>query len=128
MKARVLRKQPKIVMMYNLNYEKAAEISRICVNNGVRPLELDTTSAAFSVGYLGEYEGYSGDFVKCDIPQNEAVVFSALTGSEVNAILSEMKSKGVTVELKGMVTETNKSWGLGKLISEFVEEKERLSK
>ncbi len=128
MKARVLKKQPKIALLYNIETDKSADIARIISSYDINALETDSTVAAYKVGYLCRYEGYTDELVNCPIPHDEAIVFSACSGNEINRILGDMKAKGLSVELKGMVTDTNKNWGLGKLIEEFKEEKERLQK
>lgn len=128
MKARVLKKQPKIVLLYNIEGAKSAQIARIVSSYDITALESDSTVAAYSVGYLCRYDGFTDELVSCPIPHDEAIVFSACSGNEINRILADIKAQGLTVELKGMVTETNKSWGLGRLIEEFKEEKERLKK
>lgn len=128
MKARIQKKQRKIALLYNIERNNSRQLASICTNNGITAIELDTTGAAFSVGYLCEYEGSSGDLIACDIPQEEAIVFSACSNNEISAVLEQMKKDGIKIDLKGMVTPTNKSWALGKLVSEFVKEREELSR
>lgn len=128
MKARVVKKQPKIALLYNIENNKSADIARIISSHDIATLETDATAAVYSVGYLCQYEGYTDEILNCQIPHDEAIVFSACSGNDINRILADMKKQGITVELKGMVTETNKSWALGKLVEEFKEEKERLKK
>lgn len=128
MKARVIKKQPPIALLYNIENNKSADIARIISSYDIASLETDATAAVYKVGYLCQYEGYTDEIVNCPIPHDEAIVFSACSGNDINRILADMKKQGITVELKGMVTDTNKNWGLGKLIEEFKEEKERLQK
>ncbi len=127
MKARVQNKQKKMALIYNVEFSKSRDIATICNDLGITVLELDSTAGAFTVGYLCRYNGYDGDIVDCAIPQEEAVVFSGLSNYEINTVLSKMKDKQATVALKGVVTDTNKCWGLGKLVEELAKEHKELN-
>ena len=128
MKARVQMKNKikSMALLYNIEPRKSAAIGRICRNNGVIPLELDTTSAAFTVGYLCEYEGFDGAFQSCEIAQSEALILSGIQQGTADKILGEIRSSGNSVALKAFVTPSNKSWGLGKLVAELEAEKAKL--
>lgn len=122
MKARIQKKDPPVALLYNLENGRSIDIAEICGELGIRPIHLDTTFGAYSVGHLCGLEGFDGDIIPCDIPQSEAVILSAVDKMTMNTLLARMKETNNSVDLKCVVTDTNKSWALGRLVAELEKE------
>lgn len=122
MKARIQKKARPTALLYNLENQRSSEIAQMCYELGIYPVHLDTTSGAYSVGHLCGLEGFRDDIIPCDIPQTEAVILSAVDKLTMNELLSKMKETNNTVDLKCVVTDTNKSWALGALVTELERE------
>ena len=122
MKARIQTKIAPTALLYNLENMRSNDVAQICADAGVQPLRLDTMSAVYSVGYLCGYKGFSGDIMQCEIPQSEAIVFSGVDNQTMNTILGRLHESKNTVDLKCVVTDTNKAWALGALVAELEKE------
>lgn len=122
MKARIQKRAAATALLYNLENQRSIDIANICRELGIAPVHLDTTSGAYSVGYLCGLDGFTDDIIPCDIPQSEAIVLSAVTKQDMNTLLAKMRETNNTVALKCVVTDTNKSWALGELVKELERE------
>lgn len=122
MKARIQTRIAPTALLYNLENKRSYDVAQICSEAGVQPVRLDTMSAVYSVGYLCCYKGFSGDIMNCEIPQSEALVFSGVDNQTMNTILERLRESKNTVDLKCVVTDTNKAWALGALVAELEKE------
>ncbi len=122
MKARIQTKIAPTALLYNLENRRSYDVAQICSEAGVHPVQLDTMSAVYSVGYLCGYKGFSGEIMNCEIPQSEAIVFSGVERQTMNEILQRLRESKNTVDLKCVVTDTNKAWALGALVAELEKE------
>ncbi len=122
MKARIQTKITPTALLYNLENLRSNDVAQICSEAGVQPVQLDTMNAVYSVGYLCGYKGFSGDIMQCEIPQSEAIVFSGVDNQTMNTILGRLRESKNTVDLKCVVTDTNKAWALGALVAELEKE------
>ncbi len=122
MKARIYKRSVPTVLLYNIESMKDYRISEICGSEGISAVHLSTMNAPYSVGFLCGLEGFKGDIMDCEIPQEEAMIFSDVDRTVMNSVLDKLRAEKLTVDLKCVVTDTNKTWALGALITELEKE------
>lgn len=121
MKSRIRNTLPKTIFCVNLENEKANIIEKICKKENIIFKTLQSSDGGEQVGYLCGFKG----FKKSELEQNvdkQCLLFSMCDSRTLNRFLSQMRENDCSVELKAMVTATNQSWTLLKLITQLEEE------
>lgn len=126
MKSRVVTKLSRIVLTYGIVDSTLTMLSDICKDYSisvrpVMPSELDVkVSNLLKITQLN-IEEYPIGTTPC-------MVISGLDSSIMDSFLDNIKSVGINIPIKAMVTPSNQNWNFRHLLEEISLEHERLSK
>lgn len=126
MKSRVVTKLSRIVLTYGIVDSTLTMLSDICKDYSisvrpVMPSELDVkVSNLLKITQLNTEE--------YPIGTTPCIVISGLDSSIMDSFLDNIKSVGINIPIKAMVTPSNQNWSFRHLLEEISLEHERLSK
>ena len=121
MKARISAPAPKLAVGINLPEDHSSSISKIMSAAGGKYISAEKDCALDTVGALCGYRGYSKSRKRVETDA-EILIFSGLVGEELTNVLNALKSKGVNIPLKALVTPHNKDWTVSALAEELAAE------
>ena len=99
------------VLSFNLEKEKETAVKLLCLRMGFQFEVIDPERQHETLGELCGVAGFSSSVRNMDdLFTDEMLVFYGLTRQELNELLDLMRSKGQTVVLKAVVTDTNINW------------------
>lgn len=122
MKARIVI-APQLVLSYGLTDEQSKTLDDITAKLNAKHKPVPYENANEKIGWLCEFKGFEKADKPCENPPPEqCLVFSGVDRKTIQPLLSELKSSGLIIPLKAMVTATNQSWTLTALIDELKKE------
>lgn len=124
MRSRIIKTVPETVIAYKTD-EYTQKLHRIASSNNIKLTEAAADSAGEAVGYLAGYAGFTSNG-SSEEAEDSCIVFAGLSSRQIDSFLSDMRKNGVSVPLKAVVTASNQSWSLKKLLSELKKEREKL--
>lgn len=101
------------VLFYNLNSEKGRKIRMVCLRLGLAIRNVEPEDYGEKIGYAAKLPGYekTGEQPADCVPfTDEMLVFKGFSRSMLDAFLRELKKNGCSVDLKAVVTDTNRDW------------------
>lgn len=106
------------------NDPKGSMVRKILKDRDIRIIEVTENDLSQKIGYLVGAAGYEKETVKrtgnaADAPTEPFLLMCFFTKELFDGFLADMKSAGVYIPLKGMLTPTNINWRLGDLIEEI---------
>ena len=120
----------KIVLLYNFSEERLSKVKRAilplkAVSRVVTPEEYGQ-----KLGYLiGEEEYLQEETPKTEVFQDEMLVMSGFTGSDIDMLIFGLKKHGAgRIALKAVVTETNINWSSSQLYSAIEAERQAMKR
>ena len=125
MKSRIIPTLPETVLSYNLNSERSEILSRIAEALNMKHTVIPTDKAGETVGFLAGFSGFSTNNSSLT-DEGECVIFAGIANNRLNVILKAMRSEGLVIPLKAVVTEHNQSQTLKWLIEELTKEHEMM--
>lgn len=126
MKSRVVTKPSRIVLTYGIVDSTLTMLLNVCKDYSisvrtVMPSELDIkVSNLLKVTQLN-IEEYPIETIPC-------IIISGLDSSTMDSFLDNIKSVGINIPIKAMITPSNQNWSFRHLLEEISLEHERLSK
>ena len=128
MRSRIITVSP-LVLSYGLDSEQAKKLDSAAVKLGITHKPLPHESKDETIGYLCGFRG----FEKSDSPSDQlldkqCLVMSGIQRKQLDTLLKELKSAGLFIPLKAMVTPSNQSWKLIDLVNELQKEHEFMTK
>ena len=57
---------------------------------------------------------------------NGCIIFSGLSGKQIDSVLTELRKSEVSIPLKAALTPSNQKWSIRKLVSELAKEREKM--
>lgn len=124
MRSRIIKTVPETVIAYKMD-EYTQKLRRIASSNGIKLTEAGGDKAGETVGFLAGYSGFASNG-SSEEAEESCIVFAGLSSRQIDSFLSDMRKNGVSVPLKAVVTASNQSWSLKKLLSELKKEREKL--
>lgn len=126
MKARIIPTIPETVLSYNIG-EKADILGRAVASLGMKHTEIPSDKAGESIGFLAGYGGFvsNGTAVAAE---GECVIFSGISGKRLDMLLKAMRTAGLEIPLKAIVTATNQSKSVEWLLTELKKEHEEMTR
>lgn len=129
MKARVIKHEEK-VLYYGLGEEKASGLIKLCDELSIVAQEIPSGSTGQQVGRLAGWEGFkeSPDELSCpeSIESCECLIFCGIGGQKMNTLLSQLRLRGLSVDLKAAVTQYNQRWRFCDLLGELIKEHKQM--
>ena len=111
-----------MLLTVNIPQKQQEQLSEIMSRHGGIALSISADMGAQKLGYLLG----SGGFEKTDQPpqsiENPMAVFSGIDGTELNALLGEMRACEIRIDLKAICTPHNRSWSMKELEQELLSE------
>ncbi len=122
MKSIIKTKPEKMLLTVNTTPDELSKLDNILSSHSIKVITADSDDGNEQLGYLLGFKGFkpSGKD-KLNVPQSCAV-FSGIEGVELTAVLREMRTAGVRIDLKAVCTAYNQRWTLSELASELEKE------
>lgn len=126
MRSRIIPTVPETVLSYNIG-DKSAALEKALAPLGIKHIVIPADKAGETVGFLCGYGGFvsNGSSVSAD---GECAVFSGISGKRLDALLKAMRSEGIDIPLKAVVTAHNMSKSIEWLLSELAAERDAIAK
>lgn len=126
MKARIIPTIPETVLHYNIGTKKIL-LEQTAASLNMKCVEIPADKAGESVGFLAGYNGFmsNGSSVTAE---GECLIFSGIEGKRLDLLLKAMRTSGLNIPLKAIVTATNQSKSVEWLIEELSKEHEAMTR
>ena len=115
-----------MLLTVNIQNDKLEGLKKIFSAHGGRVISVSASDGAEKLGYLFGFGGFTASGEKRDVT-DELAVFSGIGGTELNMILREFRSAGISIPLKAVCTGYNQSWALCDLACELKKEHEMMN-
>ncbi|MDO5124869.1 MAG: DUF3783 domain-containing protein [Ruminococcus sp.] len=127
MKSHVIKAKEQI-LSYGLDGSQIKLLDQISQKNSITHININATDSNQSIGYLCGFKGFLRAEKQGEIlVGKQCLILSGIQRKNIQHILDEIKSSGLNIPLKAMVTPTNQSWILSDLISELEREHEYMT-
>ena len=122
MKSIIKTKPEKMLLTVNILSEDIAKLNDMITSHSIKLVTANKDDGNEQLGYLLGFKGFrASEKEKLTVSQSCAV-FSGIEGTELTAILKEMRTAGVVIELKAVCTAYNQRWTLSELANELEKE------
>ena len=122
MKSIIKTKTEKMLLTVNIVSEDIKKLEGIMKDHSVKLISAQSDDGNEQLGFLLGFGGFrKTEKEKLTVLQSCAV-FSGIEGTELSAILKEMRSAGVIIDLKAVCTAYNQRWTLAELACELEKE------
>lgn len=122
MKAHLTKRQP-LALGYLLPAGAAEAIGAA----GFFLRELDAGDLSCELGALADGAGQARAPASGDAPAEPLLVLADFTEPELDALLAELRQKGISIPLKAVLTKTNRRWTVLELWAELRREHEAVA-
>lgn len=123
MKAHLTKRQP-LALGYLLPAGAAEAIGAA----GFSLRELDAGDLSCELGALADGAGQARAPASGDAPAEPLLVMADFTEPELDALLAELRQKGISIPLKAVLTKTNRRWTVLELWAELRREHEAVAR
>lgn len=113
-----------LVLLYNLSGKKAIDIKMICHKLNLTNKTVEKDEFGYKLGYLCNKDNDNTVYTYNDF-EDEMLLLADLPNSTFDKFLKMLRQKKATVELKAILTQTNKEFTSSQLFEEI--SKERLA-
>ena len=127
MKSIIKTKSEKMLLTVNIQNDKLEGLKKIFESHGGRVISVSASDGAEKLGYLFGFNGFEPSGSEKREVTDELAVFSGIGGTELNMILREFRSAGISIPLKAICTAYNQSWALCDLACELKKEHEMMN-
>ena len=119
------------IVLVQVDASVERQIRRLAENKKIQVVSVGTEAAGKTVDEIIHFRN-STDDVSAEkmtpgnkelLPSSSLMIFSDVSEKHFDKLLFEMREKRIAVELKAVVTPTNRSWSLGRLYTELEKEK-----
>ena len=122
MRAHVKRPEP-IALIHGLTAQDFSTVENVLREQGAQVLEVGCDRLHWQVGTLAGFAGFQPPQPAENVPLASAVLlFSGFSGKAVDRALDALRTTGVKIPLKAVVTSSNRSWVFGDLLAHLQEE------
>ena len=123
MRAHVKRPEP-IALIHGLTAQDFSTVENILREQEAQVLEVGCDRLHWQVGTLAGFAGFQPPQPAENVPLASAVLlFSGFSGKAVDRALDALRTTGVKIPLKAVVTATNQSWSFSALAEELDKER-----
>ncbi len=127
MKSRIIPTLPETVLSYNISGERLTLLENAVSASGMKHTVIPAEKAGETIGFLAGYNGFSSNGTNISSDE-ECVVFSGISSKRLDVLLKNMRSAGLDIPLKAVVTAYNQNMSLDRLIAELKKEHEAVVK
>ena len=118
-----------VVLLYNLEGEKARKLKLIFIQNGLRIRQVAKEEYSQSIGALAGIKGIPTEAAPCEGEgfEDEMLVMKGIYGKRLDLLLAQMRKGKAQVALKAVITEQNLGWSSVQLYEEINKEHEQMT-
>jgi hypothetical protein len=128
MKSRIKATQPLIIIGYMISEKNIEGLTKTAEKMNANLKLCFFESACEQIGFLAGFSGFKKSNDICaNAPNDECLIFSGFNSKDMDRLLSELKSQGIYIPLKCVVTQFNQSWKIHDLIEELKKEHEKMN-
>ena len=128
MRSRIITTAP-LVLSYGLDSDQINKLDSAVGKLGITHKPLPHDSKDETIGYLCGFKGFDKSDSPSDQPlDKQCLVLSGIQRKQLDTLLKNMKTAGLFIPLKAMVTPSNQSWKLIDLVNELQKEHEFMAK
>lgn len=116
---------PEKILLFHAEQRTITKIQKLAENKRIRFICVDSENYHKS---LGDLAGIPSEAVPGEeeiLPDTSVMVFCNVTEKHFNKLLFEFRTKGISIDYKAVLTETNRYWTIGHLYPELVKERKR---
>lgn len=109
---------------------KVTKLKGVLVRMGIRIKNIAPEQVTQQVGYLAGLDGFGAQEAEGELPvlAEEMLVMKDFTSRRIDELLFNLRKAGVEkIQLKAVMTESNKGWTFCQLYQEIKEEHEKMS-
>lgn len=126
MKSHIINVSP-LVLSCGLSDAEKKKLDEIAKEAGVSHKAVGCDCGNEKIGYLCGFRGYSKATESATVADGKVcLIFSSIPKQSFTRLLSMLKSGGIIIPLKAIVTPTNQGWTLNDLIAELEREHEMM--
>lgn len=124
MKSRIINSAGGRIIAYK-QQKNLGTLKTIAEKLGMRLVAADDDDAETQLGYFAGFEGFAKS-EKMGEAENGCVIFSGLSGKQIDLVIAELRKAEVVIPLKAVLTPSNQSWSIKKLTAELAKERSQL--
>lgn len=124
MRSRIISSANERIIAYKQN-ENIGTLKSISEKLGIKLVTVDDDDAETPIGFFAGFEGFRKSDKKGEA-ENGCVIFSGLSGKQIDLILAELRKAKTVIPLKAVLTPSNQSWSIKKLTAELAKERAQL--
>lgn len=109
------------ILLYNIKGKKYTDIKMICHKLNITSVNVEKDKYGYSLEYITGISD-NPDITDSEDFDDEMLLFVNLSNVMLDKVLNTMRKKKATVELKAVLTETNKKYNSSQLHKEINEE------
>lgn len=124
MRSRIINSADGRIIAYK-QQENLDKLNKIADKLRIRLVIAEDNSAETPIGFFAGFNGFEKS-EKIGKADNGCVIFSGLTGKQIDSVLAELRKEEIKIPLKAALTPSNQKWSIKKLVAELEKEREKL--
>lgn len=124
MKARIINSTDGRIIAYK-QQENLTALKKIADKLRIKLIITEDNEAETPIGFFAGINGFEKS-EKIGEANSGCIIFSGLSGSQIDSVLAELRKAEVSIPLKAALTPSNRKWSIKKLVSELAKEREKL--
>ena len=124
MKSRIINSAGGRIIAYKQQKNLAA-LNKIAEKFRIKLVSANDDDAETQLGYFAGFEGFNKSEKKGEA-ENGCIIFTGLSGKQIDAVLAELRKAEITIPLKAVLTPSNQSWSIKELTTELEKERAQL--
>lgn len=124
MKARIINTADGRIIAYK-QQENLNKLNKIADKLRIKLIIAEDSEAETPIGFFAGFDGFEKS-EKVGEADNGCIIFSGLSGRQIDSVLAELRKAEVSIPLKAALTPSNQKWSIKKLVSELAKEREKL--
>ncbi len=124
MKARIINTSDGRIIAYK-QQENLTALKKIADKLRIKLIIAEDNEAETPIGFFAGFNGFEKS-EKIGEANSGCIIFSGLSGSQIDSVLAELRKAEVSIPLKAALTPYNRKWSIKKLVSELAKEREKL--
>ncbi len=124
MKSRIIS-TPNARMIVYKQQEDLTALQKLADRSNIKLVIAEDNDADSPLGFFAGSGGFekSGKTAEAD---SGCVIFSGLSGKQIDTVLADLRKADIYIPLKAVLTPSNQKWSIKKLVSELAKEREKM--
>ena len=129
MKSRIRNVYPETAVLLFFDNERAAAVSKILENAGLRVLVPERSEYGKTVGCLAKLSPETEGKGSTEFPESgELIIFSGLSSKRLDTALAALRDDKLSVRFKAVVTQYNVKFTVAELLEHMLDEERKIQK